>query len=204
MARCPNRSPDALSKLNIQPPSAQHNSVGCGLAGCLGGLLISFLGSAFILILLAFFSALDAPVPTISPPLSTSPDLRITLSENFLNRFAQQSAPDAISIDVLPGNRVQVVVDSAVQAFGIQMPVQITGLFEIKLEGQSLRVTLLDTRVAGIDLDLSDFFSGDIAVVNRNVQTMFDELSANVGIPMTATGLNTTGTEIHIEVTETP
>lgn len=194
-------SPDALIKVNNQPPAASQSSVGCALAGCLGGLLLGFFGSALILIVLAFFSALDTP---IAPPLSTNPDLDITLTEEFLNRFAQQSAADNISIDVLPGNRVQVLANTVVQVFGMQVPVQITGLFEIQLIGQSLQVVLLETQVAGIDLDLSDFFKGDIAIVNQDIQTILDEVSTNVGTPVTATGLSTTETQIHIEVTETP
>jgi hypothetical protein len=170
----------------------------------LAGLLLGFVGSALILILLAFNSALDAEVPTIPPPLSGNPDLRIILTEEFLNRFARQTAGDTVNIDVLPGNRVQIVADTAVQAFGVQVPVQITGLFEIQLAGQSLQIVLLDTQVAGIDLNLDDFFSGDLAIFNQNIQTMFDELAANVGIPVAATGLSTTENQILIEVTETP
>jgi hypothetical protein len=166
--------------------------------------LLGFLGSALILILLAFYSAVDTEVPDIPPPRSSSPDLRITITEDFLNRFAQQTTGDTISIDVLPGNRVQILANTAVEAFGVQVPVQIIGLFEIQLVGQSLQVTHLDTQVAGIDLNLGDFFSADLTILNQNVQATLDELAANVGVPVTATGLSTTESQILIEVTETP
>jgi hypothetical protein len=166
--------------------------------------LLGFLGSALILLSLAFYSALNVKVPDIPPPLSSNPDLRITITENFLNRFAQQTAGDTVSVDVLTGNRVQILANTTVQAFGVQVPVQITGLFEIRLVGQSLQVVLLDTRVAGIDVELADFFSADLAILNQNVQAALDELAANVGVPVAATGLSTTDSQIIIEVTETP
>ena len=184
-----------------QPPS-HNNSVGCGLLGCLGGLIAGGVGGALLLVIIAFFVAVMAPDPVYTGNSPAGPELRVTLTEDFLNRYAEQPADGSISINVLPGNQVELTANTTIDAFGVPFPVQLIGLFGVVSNGRTLQVELLNTRVIGIDFDLQDLFSEDLATINQNLQQLAAEISTTLGFPVAVTGSSTTDTEIQIEMTE--
>jgi hypothetical protein len=188
-----------------------HNSlsddpVGCGLLGCVGGVIFGLFGGGGLLVLASLLAALAAPVPAPASPPSPAADLRVTLDESFLNRFAEQPAAGSVTVDVLPGNRVNLVVNSSMEAFGLPVPVQIVGLFELQLNGNTLHVNLIDTQVSGgsIPVDASSVFSEDAIVVNQELQMAVDEISRTLGVPVTLTNLSTTDNQIQLEIREVP
>jgi len=183
-------------------PTSNGDPVGCGLLGCLGGVILGLFGGAGLLVFITLNTATNASVPDVPPTFPNSPDLLITLDENFLNRFAEQPAAGSATVDILPGNQVLVMANTTVEAFGLLVPVQITGRFELQLSGQTLQVNLLDTQVLGIDFQLSNVFEGDVALINQNLQVMVDEISATLGVPITFTHLQTTDTQIQVGVRE--
>ncbi len=183
--------------------SFDQDPVGCGLAGCLGGLLAGFAGGIVLLLIAALTAASVSAVPEPAPDAAT-PDLRLTVDEAFLNRYAEQPAEGSVSIDILPGNQVQLIAHTTVQAFGLEAPVQINGLFAFQLTPQRLTIQLVDTQILGIDLppEVTDFFSEDILLINQDLSILVDEISKALGTPVILTNLTTTNSQIQIELRE--
>ena len=107
-------------------------------------------------------------------------------------------------MNVVPRNQVELVVDTVLQGFGLNVPAQITGRFEIQLASQTLAVRLVDTQVQGLQLppELTDVFSRDVPLINQNLQTMINEMSQRMGISIIFTGLSTDENGIQIEARE--
>ena len=172
--------------------------------GCLSGLILGLVGGVMLLVaaslLMALFGASPQPGPT--PP--GKPDLRVTLEENFINRFAAQPTAETVNLDVLPGNQVKLTVGTTVEVFGVQVPVQITGLFQIQFVGQTLQVALLDTQVVGVSipLDLTGYFAQNTATINQELNLMVSELSKTFNAPVVITNLGTTESQILLDIRE--
>ena len=184
--------------------SSREDPVGCTLAGCLGGGLLGLFGGGLFLILLAVILAIFRPDPTLEATPPDRPDLRANISEALLNRFAEQPAEGSVRVNVLPENQVELIVDTVIQGFGVNVPAQIIGLFEIQLANQTLAVRLLDTQVQGLQLppELLDIFSSEVPLINQNLQTMVNEMSQRLGIAIIFTSLRTDENGIQIEARE--
>jgi hypothetical protein len=184
--------------------SSREDPVGCTLVGCLGGGLLGLFGGGLFLILLAVILALFRPDPTLEVTPPDRPDLRANISEDFLNRFVEQPAEGSVRVNVLPDNQVELIVDTVIQGFGVSVPAQIIGRFEIQLAEQTLAVRLIDTQVQGVQLppELTDVFSSDVPLMNQNLQTMVNEMSQRLGISISFTGLRTDENGIQIEARE--
>ena len=143
---------------------------------------------------------------TVTPPPFTSPDLALTLNENLLNRVAQSSMDEAARVDLLPGNQFRVIIDTQFSVLGTVVPIQVTGLFGLQLVENSLRVNLIDTQVAGLDLppELADVFSADLPALNQEINQALQELLTGLGTPITITSLTTTDTELRLEARQSP
>jgi hypothetical protein len=186
--------------------SPREDPIGCTLAGCLGGGLLGLFGGGLLLVILAICLAVLRPDPVLEATPPDQPDLQVTINENFLNRFIEQPAQGMVRVNILPNNQVDLIADTVIQGFGVNVPVHITGRFEIQLADQALAVRLVDTQVEGLDLppELIDIFSRDVPLINQNLQTMVDEFSQRLGMSVTFTGLNTDESQIQIEIRETP
>ena len=157
-----------------------------------------------MLVAVALVMANAASIPTLNPAVPSQPNLSITIEESFLNRYAEQPTAGAVAIDILPNNQVQLIANTNPQIFGIETPVQITGLFQIQLAPQNLFVELVDTQVLGIPLppELSNFFSQDLTLINQNLDGLVAEISRVLGVPVTLSNLHTTNSQIQLEIRE--
>jgi len=182
--------------------SATSNT-GCAL-GCLGGLLFGLFGGAALAVIYTLATAVLAPDPQITPAPPTAAHLSITLTEDFLNRFVEQPANGSFKVDIQPDNRVQVNTGTVVQAMGVAVPVQVTGLFGLTATPQALQVKLLNTQVTGINLDLTGIFDEDITLMNQNMAAMVRNISQAMGVAVSPLRLTTTDTAIQVDLREAP
>ena len=184
----------------------QSQATGCGWLGCLGGILAGLLGGAALLIVLSLINAVTSSIPPTHPTPPDQADLQIMVDEAFLNRFIEQPADGAASIDILPGNQVRLVTDTGVEVFGAIVSIQVIGTFALQPKGQTIEIILLDTQISGIDLplDLSGIFNEDITLVNQQLSAAIDEMAATLGTPVVITGLTTNDTTINLEFREFP
>jgi hypothetical protein len=115
-----------------------------------------------------------------------------------------QPAEGSVRVNVLPDNQVELFVDTVIQGFGVNVPAQLIGRFEIQLANQTLAVRLIDTQVQGLQLppELTDIFSRDVPLINQNLQTMVNEMSQRLGISIIFTGLRTDENGLQIEARE--
>lgn len=180
------------------------DEAGWGVFGCLSGLVLGLVGGVLLLVVASLIVSLFGASPTPGPTPPGKPDLRITLEENFINRFAAQPTAETVNLDVLPGNQVKLTVDTTVEALGLQVPVQLTGLFQVQYVGQTLQVALLDTQVVGVSipLDLSGYFSQNSAAINQELNLMVSEISNAFNAPVIITNLNTTDNQILLDIRE--
>jgi hypothetical protein len=180
-----------------------NSSTGCGLWGCAGGALLGLLGGGLLLILLSLITAIASPTPT---PLAanTSPDLRLTVRENFLNRFIQTSAGDTVQADILPGNQFSLRVDTTVSLLGTSIPIQMVGLFEFQLNGQSIDIHLIDTKVSDVTLpsELTKYFDDALPGINEELNVALDDVSAILGVPLVFVDLGSDDTILWLEARE--
>jgi hypothetical protein len=188
-------------------PSSPQDSVGYGLLGCAGGILIGLLGGGLLLILASLAMALIAPIPT--PVESDSiPGLRLTLGEASLNQFAQNTAGSPVQFDLLPGNQLNMQANTTVSAFGVAVPAQISGRFGLQITPQStIEVRLIQADISGVDLPpetTASLFDSQLPVINQNLNEWLTEASTLLGAPLTLTGLGTTDTELWLEARVTP
>jgi len=183
--------------------SFNEDPIGCGLVGCLGGLIFGLVGGGILLVVAALTAAIVTPMPSPTPS-QTQPDLQVTVDESFLNRFTNQPAEGMIRIDVLPDNQVQLIVNTTIQIFGAATPVQITGLFEMQLIQQKLQVQLIDTQVLGIppSVELANFFSEDLSIINQDLNAIIDDISGVLGTSIVVSNVNTTETQIQLDIQE--
>jgi hypothetical protein len=188
----------------LSPSNNPGQSAGCGIAGCLGGLLFGIIGSSLLLVLLAFLTAIFSTVQSIPSPSPATPDFKVTLTEDFLNRFIEQPADGTVEVNVLPANQVQLIANLPVEVLGAQLPVQLRGLFQIELIPPTVKVTLVDTQVSGANLNISGVFEGDVTTINENLQNALNDISALTGLSVTISGLQTNDSDIQIELTEEP
>jgi hypothetical protein len=180
-----------------------ESSVGCGLLGCTGGALLGLLGGALLLILLSLIVATASPVPT-PVGANTSPDLRLTVHENFLNRFIQTSAEDTAQVDILPGNQFSIKVDTTVSLLGTSVPLQMVGLFEFQLNGQSIELRLIETKVSDVTLppELTKFFDDALPGINQELNVALENVSTVLGVPLVYVDLGSDGTIFWLEARE--
>lgn len=184
-----------------------NDSVGYGLFGCAGGILTGFLGGGILLLIASLVMALNG---AISPVTGTgaAPDLRLTVQEEALNQFAQSTTETPVQLDLMPGNQVSMKADTTVSAFGVTVPVQITGLFGVQITPQSsIEVRLIQANVSGVDLPqdtLAASFNDPLAAINQNLNEMVKNSSTLLGVPLVLTGLGTTDTALWLEAQSHP
>jgi hypothetical protein len=182
-----------------------ESSLGCGLLGCLGDLIGAFFVGIIGLILLSLVVALIAPVPAPTPTAAS--DVRLTVSESFVNRFVRTSAADeSVQVDILPGSQFKFIVDTSVSVLGTSIPVQLTGLFDLQSTGQSLEVRLLETQISDMPLppELADFFAGSLSDVNNELNIAISRMSTALGVPLNFVNVNSDGSIFWLEATVTP
>ena len=192
----------------MQPENSQsdpNRSIGCGLAGCAGGLVLGLMGGGLLLVLLALGTSLNA---TVLPPtqVAPSPDLRLTLSEDFLGRALQENTGEPVSVDILPGNQIRARFQTELEMFGAPSPVQIEVLFELQLIGPRLAVALLDAQLVGIDvpLEMTGLLDDDLPAINADVNQAVQEVSSALGANIILTGLGSDETTLWFEARYAP
>jgi hypothetical protein len=172
----------------------------------LGDLIGAFLVGIIGVVFLSLVMALMAPVPAPTP--GAIPDVRLTVSESFLNRFVRTSiADEAVQVDILPGGQFSFVVDTSVAALGLSIPVHLTGLFDVQPSGgQMLEVRLLETQMADMVLppELNDFFAGSLANVNNELNIAVNNMSTALGAPLNFTGVGSTESTFWLEAEVLP
>lgn len=194
--------PEAMDE---SPPP--EDSIGYGLFGCAGGILVGLLGGGLLLLVASLVLALNT---AISPATNNGagPDLRLTVQEEALNKFAQSSAEVPVQLDLLPGNQVSMQADTTVSALGVTLPVQITGLFGVQIIPQSsLEVRLIKANVSGVELPqdtLIASFNEPLAAINQNLNETIKNSSTLLGVPLILTGLGTTDTDLWLEARTQP
>ncbi len=184
---------------------SRESSLGCGFLGCLGDLIGGFVLGVIGVALLSLALALIAPMPV--PPDRATPDVRLSASEDFLNRFVQTSTDDeSVQVDILPGGQFEFLVDTAISVLGASIPVQLSGLFDVRLDGQLLQVRLLETRVSDMTLppELADFFVVYLDEVNNELNTAVGNVSTALGVPITFVGVGSDGNTFWLEATVSP
>ena len=182
-----------------------ESSVGCGLLGCAGDLILAFLGGGVLLIGLSLALAVLSPDPV--PPASTATaDLRLTVHEDFLNRFGQAAAVENVRVDILPGQRFNLVVDTSVSILGTSVPVQITGLFQILLNGQTIEIRLLDTKLSDLALpsELTSYFDDSLSEINKELNIALNNMTNALGVPLIFVALGSDETTFWLEAREAP
>jgi hypothetical protein len=179
------------------------SSIGCGLLGCAGDVLLGFLGGGVLLMVLSLAMAVLSPDPAL-PVSAGFSDVRVTVREDFLNRFIQTSATRNVRVDILPGGQFNLVLDSSVALSGVSVPVQITGLFEIQLNGQTVEFRLLDTAISGVTLpvELTGFFNDSLSEVNEELNNALNNVSTTLGVPLILIDLGSDDITFWLEASE--
>jgi hypothetical protein len=192
-----------MDRQRVSVETSTETSIGCGLLGCTGGAFLGLVGGALLLILLSLIVAIASPVPT---PLAanTSSDLRLTVHENFLNRFIQSSAEDTVQVDILPGNQFSLRIDTTVSLLGMSIPLQMVGLFEFQLNGQSIELRLISTKVSDVTLppELTEYFDDALPGINQELNVALDNVSAVLGVPLVFVDLGSDDTTFWLEARE--
>lgn len=189
-----------------QQDTSSRKSVGCGIFGCLGGLVAGVVLGVLLLTGISLYSALNASIPEPAPTPPDGADLRAVIDEQFLNQYIADTAGETVNVDLLPNNQMRMTANATVTIFGASVPVQIIGLFELQNKGQTLEVALLDTEVSGVQLpqEFANFFGDDIAQVNQDLSNAIDDISNALGAPVIITHLTTTDSNLQIELREFP
>ncbi|MBE7554219.1 MAG: hypothetical protein HS126_24415 [Anaerolineales bacterium] len=194
------------SEAMYESPPPQ-DSVGYGLFGCAGGILAGLLGGGILLLVASLVMALNGVISPVTGS-GAAPDLRLTVREEALNQFAQSTTETPVQLDLMPGNQVSMKADTSVSAFGMTVPVQITGLFGVQITPQSsLEVRLIQANVSGVDLpqdSLAASFNDPLAAINQNLNEMVKNSSTLLGVPLVLTGLGTTDTALWLEARTQP
>lgn len=189
-----------------QPPPPP-DSIGNGLMGCAGGILLGLLGGGLLLVLASLMIAVMAPPPT-APETAAVSGLRVTMSETSLNQFAQRTAGGPVQLDLLPGNQINLTSDTSVTAFGVTMPVQVTGRFGLQITPQStVEVRLIEAGVSGVDLPpetTASLFDSQLPALNQSLNQILVEAATQLDTPLALTGLGTTDSELWLEARLAP
>lgn len=187
-----------------RPQLRTSDSIGCSSLGCAGGLLLGLFGGGLLLVLLSLGWAAVSPLPAPAPAAGS--DLRLTLSEPFLNRVVRDSMGETAQVDVLPDNQLSVSLEADASELGLPISIPVMALFEMQLLGQSLNLSLVDVQVSGFSAppQLLSFFNDRVPLVNRNLNMALEELSNTLGTPLVLTGLGTDETSFWIEAREAP
>ncbi len=190
-----------------QPAANIHhnpNAVGCGLFGCLGGLVFGLFSGAILLLLATLAVALATSLPPLPATPPDTPDLQATITENFLNTFAQQPTDGTVNVDILPGNQVALIGQTSLDILGVQTPLQVIGLFQIHVTEQMVQVVLISTEVSDVDIpsELNNFFVKDVPIINQDLQSMVNQVSETLGIPVIIIGVTSDNAQIQISVRE--
>jgi hypothetical protein len=160
-----------------------------------------------LLIAISLALALTTAVPAAAHNDATA-DLRLTIGEDTLNQLAQSAAANAVQLDLLPGNQVNVQADTTVSALGATVPVHLSGLFGVQITAQSsLEVRLIKANISGFNLPqetLAESFNSPLAAINQNLNEMVTNASTLLGVPLLLTGLGTTDTELWLEARTAP
>jgi hypothetical protein len=184
-----------------------HDSVGYGLLGCAGGILVGLLGGGLLLLLASLVMALNGGVSPVTGT-GTVADLRLTVQEEALNQLAQSTTETSVQLDLLPGNQVSMKADTSVSTFGMTVPVQIIGLFGVQITPQSsIEVRLIQANVSGVDLPqdaLGASFNDPLVAINQNLNEMVKNSSTLLGVPLVLTGLGTSDTTLWLEARTQP
>lgn len=177
---------------------------GFGAIGCAAGLVVGMFGCGLLLILLAFISA-SGPV-SVEPAQTTDPDLRLTMQEEFFNRFVQSSTAETIQVDVMPGNRVSVAMDTTISAFGQNLSIEVVPVFGLQAAGHALEVRLIDLQANGVAMtpELEATVTQNLPDINQRANQMLQNLSSALGMPIVITGLGTGEREFWLEARSTP
>jgi len=193
------------SPLSEQPPLTA-SAAGYSLLGCAIGAVLGLIGASMLLVALSLLLAINASVTPTNAADSVSPDLRLTLQEQFLNRVIQDSLEENARLDILPNNQFQVVIDTELSVLGARVPLQVTGLFSLELVGQSLQAELIQTDVAGLDLppELVDFFSAGLSGLNQEINEALQEVPTGLGMSLIFTDLGSTDSQLWLEAREAP
>jgi hypothetical protein len=188
--------------MNNQPTSLK-SSLGRGLFGCLGGLLVGLVSGVVGLALLSLAMALVSPIPA-PPPAAT--DVHLTIHESFLNKFVQMPDGDQTQVDILPGDRFNLIIDTAVSLLGVSVPVQMTGLFQLQLNGQALEIRLIDTKISGAALppEAANFLRDALPDINQELNKAIKEMTTILGAPLTLVNLGSDDEALWLEARETP
>ena len=188
-------------------PPAPADSISYGFWGCAGGILVGLVGGGLLLVVVSLVMALNTAIPAATQA-DAIPDLRLTISEDIINHVARNSAGSPVQLDLLPANQVDMKADTTISTFGVTVPVQISALFGVQLSPQSsIEVRLIEANVAGFDVPqdaLADLFNSPLSTVNQDLNTMIVNASTGLGVPLTLTGLGTTGTELWLEARTAP
>ena len=190
-----------------EPPPTPTDSIGYGLWGCAGGILVGLVGGGLLLVVVSLVMALTTAIPAAAQA-DAIPDLRLTISEDTINQVARNTAGSPVQLDLLPANQVDMKADTTISTFGVTVPVQISALFGIQITPQSsIEVRLIEANVAGFDVPqeaLADLFNGPLSTVNQDLNTMMVNALTRLGVPLVLTGLGTTDTELWLEARTTP
>jgi hypothetical protein len=181
-----------------------ESSVGCGLAGCAGGVFLGVLGGSLLIIFFALGLAGASSVPA-SLPAATA-DLRVAVSENFLNQFIQPSSEDSVRVDVLPSRQFLLTVDTSISLLGVTIPFRLEGLFDVQLTNQSLVLRILETKISDATLppQALNFFSLALPGINQEINTALDNLSTTLGIPLVLVDAGSDEDTFWLEARESP
>jgi len=188
----------------IDNQTSVKSSLGCGLFGCAGGLLLGLGGGGLLLVLAALIIAASSPVPT--PVVVATSDLRLTVRENFLNKFIQTPTEDQTRVDILPGHQFRLTVDTTVSMLGISMPLQLTGLFELQLNNQAVEIHLLETKISDATLppELTNSLNDTLPDINQELNKAVKDMAAILGAPLTFVDLGSDETSFWLEAREAP
>jgi hypothetical protein len=189
-----------------RPQLRTSDSIGCSSLGCAGGLLLGLFGGGLLLVLLSLGWAAVSPLPAPAPAAGTGSDLRLTLSEPFLNRVVRDSMGETAQVDVWPDNQLSVSLEADASELGLPISIPVMALFELQLLGQSLNLSLVDVQVSGFTAppQLLSLINDRTLVVNRDLNMALEELSNTLGTPLVLTGLGTDQTSFWIEAREAP
>lgn len=153
--------------------------------------------------MLSLVVAVVSPDP--APPVSTAAaDLRLTVHEDFLNRFVQSSAVENVRVDILPGQRFNIIVDTSVSVLGTSLPVRIAGLFEVRLNGPTVEIRLLDTQVSDVTLPsaVTGYFNDSLSEINEELNIALNNVSTALDVPLILVALGSDDTTFWLEARE--
>lgn len=197
MDRGSGSSEDAMTtEENKSSPVA---NAGCGLIGCLGGLVLGVAAGLLIFVFAALGSTVDSGELASTDPNATA--VRITLSEAFLTEVVRDATEDdTAQFDLLPDNQFTITGEQTLPLGTVEA----TGLFRLQLVGQVMEVRLVELEAAGVEAPpgSENIFDNVIADLNRDLNQVSTDLSSDMELGIRVTSLTTSETELIIEAVE--